>query len=60
MIIGFSTVFPKGKGKLSGRLTRFPERIIKSFGLIDDKRTAFLNSLSETIKDLGIESIRKD
>lgn len=31
MILGFSTIFPKGKKVLSGRPTKFPEKIWQSF-----------------------------
>lgn len=36
MILGFSTKFPKGKGKLSGKLTLFPEKILESLHKIVD------------------------
>jgi hypothetical protein len=37
MILGFSTIFPKGKGKLSGNKTRFVEKITRSMIKVLDK-----------------------
>ena len=51
MILGFSTVFPKEKGSLSGKKTRFPERVIRSLPIDEYKKLTQFDFLCEQQKE---------
>ncbi|CAA0254303.1 hypothetical protein V2605_03555 [Tenacibaculum maritimum] len=48
MILGFSTKFPRGKGTLSEKPTRFPEKIISSLDIETFKKLTQFDLLAET------------
>lgn len=53
MILGFSTVFPKGKGILSGEKTNFPEKIWQS--IPDDYTTEHFQEYSDGFDKVGYD-----
>ncbi|MDB0602150.1 hypothetical protein PL373_13525 [Tenacibaculum maritimum] len=57
MVLGFSTKFPKAKGKLSGLFTRFPEKIMRSLDVAEYKKMTLFDGLAETLQENDIMPI---
>ncbi len=51
MNLPFSTVFPEGKGKLAGKRTNFPEKIIRSLNLPEYKLMTQFDILNEVLEE---------
>ena len=59
MILGFSTIFPKGKGKLSGNKTHFVEKIWQSISesITMKTFTSFLDGMENVNYDFSLDAI---